>query len=96
MPKNRNSENDIAVSGAGVAPRRQPSPKPRAKRSSKPVEIPAVEITSADAVSEPTPEEIAQLAYSYWEARGGQGGSAEEDWIRAEESLRAQVNAATA
>ena len=29
-------------------------------------------------------EEIARLAYSYWEARGCQGGSPEEDWYRAE------------
>lgn len=29
-------------------------------------------------------EEIERLAYSYWEARGRQGGSAEEDWYRAE------------
>jgi len=29
-------------------------------------------------------EEIARLAHSYWEARGCQGGSPEEDWYRAE------------
>jgi hypothetical protein len=29
-------------------------------------------------------EEIGQLAYSYWEARGCQGGSPDEDWYRAE------------
>jgi len=34
-------------------------------------------------------EEIARLAYSYWEARGCQGGSADEDWLRAEQELRA-------
>lgn len=28
--------------------------------------------------------EIAAIAYSYWEARGRQGGSAEDDWYRAE------------
>ena len=39
-------------------------------------------------VSEPKQEEIARLAYSYWEARGGEGGSAEEDWLRAEQELR--------
>ena len=33
-------------------------------------------------------EEIARLAYSYWEARGCQDGSAEEDWFRAEQELR--------
>jgi hypothetical protein len=34
-----------------------------------------------------THEEIAHLAYSYWEARGGQTGSAETDWLRAEKVL---------
>jgi uncharacterized protein involved in copper resistance len=33
-------------------------------------------------------EAIARLAYSYWEARGFTGGSAEEDWLRAEQELR--------
>ena len=33
-------------------------------------------------------EEISRLAYSYWEARGLSGGSAEEDWYRAEEELK--------
>jgi Protein of unknown function (DUF2934) len=29
-------------------------------------------------------QEIARLAYSYWQARGFAGGSPEEDWYRAE------------
>jgi len=33
-------------------------------------------------------EEIAALAHSYWEARGRQGGSPEEDWFRAVEEVR--------
>jgi hypothetical protein len=32
-------------------------------------------------------EEIARLAYSHWEARGRQHGSADEDWFRAEREL---------
>jgi hypothetical protein len=32
-------------------------------------------------------EKIALLAYSYWEARGRQGGSPEEDWVRAEREV---------
>lgn len=32
-------------------------------------------------------DEVARLAYSYWEMRGGQYGSAEEDWLRAEREL---------
>ncbi len=38
-------------------------------------------VTSTDAA-------IAELAYSYWEARGYQGGSPQEDWLRAEQELR--------
>jgi hypothetical protein len=43
---------------------------------------------SAEAV--PSQEEIAALAYSYWEARGRQDGSPDEDWLRAERELREQ------
>jgi hypothetical protein len=32
-------------------------------------------------------EEVAKLAYSYWEARGHQDGFAEQDWLRAEREL---------
>ena len=35
-------------------------------------------------------EQIALLAYSYWEARGRQGGSAEEDWHRAVREFRSR------
>ena len=38
----------------------------------------------------PSHDAIAVLAYSYWEARGRQGGSAEEDWFQAERELREQ------
>ena len=38
--------------------------------------------------SSPEHHEIAQLAYSYWEMRGYQDGSDEEDWLRAENELR--------
>jgi hypothetical protein len=35
----------------------------------------------------PVASEIAERAYSYWEARGFQGGSPWEDWFRAEREL---------
>ena len=35
-------------------------------------------------------EDIARLAYSYWEARGRQGGSPEADWLRAEQELKSR------
>jgi hypothetical protein len=36
------------------------------------------------------------LAYTYWEARGYQGGSSEEDWLRAEQALRAGLTMSVA
>jgi hypothetical protein len=42
----------------------------------------------AHQVEEPAQEAVAALAYSYWVARDCQGGSPEEDWLRAEQELR--------
>jgi hypothetical protein len=36
----------------------------------------------------PPREQIAELAYFYWEARGRQDGSPWEDWFRAEEEWK--------
>lgn len=44
-------------------------------------------ILSQIAVPTPSHGEIARLAYSYWEARGRQHGSALEDWLRAEREV---------
>lgn len=40
------------------------------------------------------PEMVAQLARSYWEARGCEGGSPEEDWFRAEQELYSRMSQA--
>ena len=56
----------------------------------------AAPLNDSSANSQPAPiqeiphDEIARLAYAYWEQRGGEGGSAEEDWARAEQELRRQ------
>jgi hypothetical protein len=50
---------------------------------------PAVPLGAAPAgISEQ--DQIAKLAYSYWEARGHQGGSPEEDWLRAEREFHSR------
>jgi Protein of unknown function (DUF2934) len=41
----------------------------------------------AVAAAPPSHEQIARLAYAYWEARGRQHGSHQEDWYRAEREL---------
>lgn len=46
------------------------------------------------AAPENTHEAIARIAYGYWEARGCQGGTEIEDWVRAEHEHR-QRNAVT-
>ena len=54
----------------------------------EPGEVPAEMMQTDDEVSAPTDDQIAELAYSYWEARGGHGGSPWEDWFRAERELK--------
>jgi hypothetical protein len=95
MTRKRKTETDLIVSAPGAAApaRRKAATRTRAPRATDSVEaaaIPAVEPVS-DAVMAtyaPSREEIAALAYSFWEARGCQGGSPEQDWLRAEEELR--------
>ena len=71
------AEPGLSVAGLGLA--REQRRRPRV--SPAPEATPSAEHT-------PQGEEIARLAYSYWEARAFQGGSAEEDWHRAERELR--------
>ena len=93
MPSKRLSEKDIVVS-AGVPARHKPATAKRVKRTAPNA---AAEPQEVQPVT-PTQEQIACLAYSYWEARGCQGGSAEEDWLRAERELMdaSAASAATA
>ena len=63
-----------------------------APRTAAPVELvpnqPASDETRANRA--PTHEEIARRAYELWAKRGGVGGNAQEDWLRAEQELRAR------
>ena len=93
-----------SVSSAGSAParankttvtRKHRSATAAAVTSDNPLAASPVPAPEAEApqTQQPTFEEIAQLAYSYWEARGYQGGSPEEDWLRAEHEIRSQLTA---
>ena len=84
MPSKRVSEKEIVVSAA-VPVRHKPATTKRVKRTAT---VAAAEPpVTAPMLDAPTQEQIACLAYSYWEARGCQGGSPEEDWLRAEREL---------
>jgi len=88
MPRKTASEN-----GTG---RDRPSPRSRTRKQSAPAVAQAARAAAAaaGAVSgseDSIPrEEIERLAYYYWLERGGQGGSPEDDWFRAEAELRRQ------
>ena len=60
------------------------APKAASKRHQK-----AKPASSAGHPREFTHEDIARLAYSYWEQRGYASGLPEADWFRAERELRA-------
>lgn len=85
----RRSISSEPVVSSGAAPARAKSNVTRKHRNTVETarsESPAT--PSAPAVASiPTFDAIAQLAYSYWEARGYQGGSPEQDWLRAEQEL---------
>ena len=51
-----------------------------------------VEVVPVAQPAEPTQEEVAKLAYSYYVARGYQPGNPSEDWFRAVTELRARLN----
>jgi len=106
MTRKRTSETDLSLSaGASAAPaRRKTASRARTKPAVTPVapetpetiaaaepEIAAPIAAVAVPVLQPRHEEIAELAFLYWEARGYQGGSPEEDWLRAELELRTRA-----
>ena len=104
MARKRNPENDLVVTPSAAAPRpRRTTTATRPKHSPTTADMPEAsahkpipEAPSAASTIRPEPsqEEIRALAHSYWLARGCQGGSAEEDWRRAEEELRVQAEMA--
>ena len=105
MPKKKTTASEPIVSG-GASPVRSRKHAPAQRTAAAAVEPTlsndptATTATDADITltySVVASDEIAKLAYSYWEARGCQGGSPEEDWLRAEQELSArQVSSASA
>ena len=94
MARKRNEARSI-ISAEGAA---APATHRRSVRASV---TPPVVSAPVSASSDPQPailetpsaqlsdqEEIAKVAFSYWETRGCQGGSPEEDWARAEHEVR--------
>jgi hypothetical protein len=85
MTSKRSNKTDTLSAGGAVRRSRSSgathSRKPGATMTS------SSETESANMASQVDPEAVARLAYSYWEARGGVGGTPEDDWFRAEHEL---------
>jgi hypothetical protein len=76
----------VKETAAAAAPNTARAAKPKTPRvtAAKHSKSVSIESTSVQTGTENRTEVIAKLAYSYWELRGGRGGSALEDWVRAE------------
>jgi hypothetical protein len=92
MPKRKTVEKPAIETAAAAADLKKRSrsaatkpntPAATHKRATKKI---AIEVSEPQ-VYVPTHDDIARLAYSYWEARGHAHGSPSEDWIRAEQEL---------
>lgn len=92
--------NDVASavgSAAGVAAARVEGLKPKRSATAKHSKAKVGEVApggeSAAVVNynDVDYNEVARLAYLHWEARGGQNGSPEQDWILAEQELLAKI-----
>jgi hypothetical protein len=92
MATKRVPDKKLVVSpGAAKALSTRKAAPPKRTRSNDAAHQPMAEpAIAAPAIVEPAipTEAVAALAYSYWVARGCEGGSPEEDWLRAERELR--------
>lgn len=97
MASKRVSESKVVVTpGTAQKSSVRKSTTKRTTRTAKAVETSSVSAAEPETVAspvvvnaaeKPSQETIAALAYSYWVARGYEGGSPEEDWLRAEQEL---------
>ncbi|MBX5497155.1 MAG: DUF2934 domain-containing protein [Bryobacteraceae bacterium] len=89
-----NTPQSAPVAAAAPAPAPEPAPaSPKGMQEASASETRESMTNLAAAVTfdlEAEREEIAKLAYSYWEMRGGVHGYALEDWLRAEAEIRAR------
>jgi len=89
MPTKRSAKTRPPASSAGAAPAVK---RTRARKAAAPaagaVAAPGTPANLSVEFTDSEREAIERLAYSYWLERGCQGGSSQEDWLRAEEEIR--------
>jgi hypothetical protein len=92
-PKAARTETPVEVAPKPRAAQRVTSVK-HSKAAAPAAIVKVPEVAQATAGVEISPanahERIAEIAYGYWEARGFQPGSPEQDWLRAEREYSLQ------
>lgn len=91
MAKKQAIANKTAASASPARAAKPKTPRVKAAKHSKAV---FTEPVVSQANSDNASEVIAEIAYSFWEARGRQNGAALEDWLRAEQEYRQRLTAA--
>ena len=103
MPKKTLATETAAAAPARVAKPKTPRVAPVVEVASTPrvksvkhskaasTPLPVAEVTPVAATPGNAYDQIAKIAYGYWEARGYQHGSSEQDWLRAEQEYLRQA-----
>jgi hypothetical protein len=89
MPKKQLIVKETAVAAPPARAAKPKTPRVKAAKHSKAVTTEPV-VVHID-IQTDSREAIAQIAYSYWEARGRGHGGHLEDWVRAEHEYRNQL-----
>lgn len=83
----------VKETAAVAPPARAAKPKTPRVKAAQHSKVVSTEPVVTQSNPENPHEVIAQIAYSFWESRGCQGGAALEDWVRAEHEYRQRLAA---
>jgi hypothetical protein len=93
MPKKQAIVNETAAVASSARAAKPKTPRVKAAQHSKVASTESAESVIAQSHPHEAYEAVAQIAYGYWESRGHQGGTALEDWLRAEHEYRQRLAA---
>jgi hypothetical protein len=87
MPKKTSTKETAASAPVRAAAKPRVKTVKHSKAASTPATAVEVETVEVETVTLSAHDQIAKIAYGYWEARGFEAGSPEQDWLRAEQEL---------
>ena len=90
MPKKTSTKESVASAPVRTAAKPRVKTVKHSKAASAPVAAVEVETVEVEIVTLSAHDQISKIAYGYWEARNFEPGCPEQDWLRAEQELRAK------